>query len=409
MAKIASQILSINLCTTSFSYLALILCLIFVPIFKNYELLIIIHSTTIFFTTMGADWLNTAMEDFKFITIRTFAFQFIALIAMFLFVHKPEDYLIYAVISVISLSGANIVNIFYRRKYCKVKFTLNMDWKNHLPPIILLFAMLLSQNILSNLSTTMLGIIKGNYQVGLYTTAIKIISIVSQVVASIAWVMMPQLSYGFSKKDYNEVNKLLRNAAVFTVALGLPCVVGINILAPEIIEIIGGREYLGAVTCLRISTIAMALSFCNGIYGNMILLPSNRENQFMKACIVSAIVNIILNFLLIPQLGLNAAAITTVISSLVITFFVISGIEKEIHFGKIKPIILAPIIGCVGILMIGILTKSLIDNLWIKSLVVVSSSGAFYVMILIKMKNEFAMSMIIPIVRRLGKVVRRRQ
>ncbi|OAA86945.1 flippase [Clostridium ljungdahlii] len=408
LGKIASQIISINICTMAFSYFILILCLMFIPVIKDYELLILIQSVSIIFTTLGADWLNTAMEDFKYITLRTFIFQFLALISMFLFVHKPDHYLIYAIISVLSSSGANITNIFYRRRYCKVRFTMNMNWKRHFPPIILLFAMLLSQNLLNNLDTTMLGIMKGDYQVGLYTTAVKIINIVSQVVASIAWVVMPQLSYQFAQKNYNKINKLLHDASAFTVALGLPCIVGINVSAPEIIEIIGGQEYLSAVPCLHILTISMAIGFLNGIYGNMILLPSKREKRFMIACLVSAGVNMVTNYIFIPYFGINAASAMTVLSSMVITIIVTSGIEKDIKFGNIMEMFKAPLMGSLGIIVIAIISKSLISNFWIKIFVVVACSITFYVAVLIGMKNEFAMSMLIPIIQRLSKTRRRK-
>jgi len=401
LGKTSSQIISLNMCTTIIAYLLLTLCLIFVPNLKKYQLLIAIQSISIIFTTLGADWLNTAMEDFKYITIRTFIFQVISFIAMILFVHRREHYIIYAIISVISSSGANIANIFYRRKYCKIKLTLNIDWRRHFPPVMMLFAMLLSQSILNNMDVTMLGFMKGDVQVGLYSTAMKTINIISQVVSSIAWVMMPQLSYQFKNRNYKEINKLLNNALTFTVAIGLPCVVGINILAPEIIEIIGGQEYLGVVNCLHILSIAMAIGFINGIYGNMVLLPSKREKRFMIACVASALVNMIANYLLIPHFEIEGAAIATVGSCIVILVIVATGIEKEINFGDIRQIILAPIIGCCGIFAIGIIIKSFVTSLWIKTIGVVGCSVILYLAVLIKMKNEFALSMVNPLIKRL--------
>ena len=170
----ASQIISINIISTCIAYIALFLLLLFWKSVLNYRILILIQSLSILFATLGADWLNTAMEDFKYITIRTFVFQLIALIAMFVFVHKPEHYLVYAIISIISSSGGNIVNIFYRRKYCKIHLTLKIEWSKHLPPIILLFAMILSQTIFVNVDTTMLGIMRSDFEVGLYSTSTKI-------------------------------------------------------------------------------------------------------------------------------------------------------------------------------------------------------------------------------------------
>ena len=110
------------------------------------------------------------MEDFKFIAIRTMLMQMVSLILMFIFVKKPEHYMIYAGISVLSSSGANLINIFYRRRYCKIRFTHNMDIKKHLPRILLLFSLLLSQTIYVNSDMTILGLMKGDHEVGLYST-----------------------------------------------------------------------------------------------------------------------------------------------------------------------------------------------------------------------------------------------
>ena len=125
LSKTASEILSINLMSTLVAYLGLAVVLVVAKPLENYRKLICIQSTAVLFATLGADWLNTTMEDFKFIAIRTVSMQIISLLLMFIFVRKPEDYIIYAVISVVASSGANVVNIFYRRRYCRTKIT----WK----------------------------------------------------------------------------------------------------------------------------------------------------------------------------------------------------------------------------------------------------------------------------------------
>ena len=110
--------LSINIVTMIFSYLVLIICLILWPKLAGYRLLILIQSMSIFCTIVGADWLNTSMEDFRYITIRTVAFQFVAFILMLFFVKKPEDYIIYAVISLISSSAGNLCNCLLYTSRC---------------------------------------------------------------------------------------------------------------------------------------------------------------------------------------------------------------------------------------------------------------------------------------------------
>ena len=139
LENMVGQIISLNMVTTFIAYIGLALALLAAKPLENYREMIIILSTTVLFTTLGADWLNTAMEDFKYITVRTFLFQLVSIAAMLLFVRKPEDYMRYAVITVIASSGASITNMVYRRKFCKTKQTLNIDWKRQLPPVLLLF------------------------------------------------------------------------------------------------------------------------------------------------------------------------------------------------------------------------------------------------------------------------------
>ena len=235
LSKTASEIYSINIISTIIAYVGLVITLIFAHSLDNYRTLIIIQSTTILFTTLGADWINTAMEDFRYITIRTVAMQLVALVLMFIFVRQPEHYIIYAIISVVASSGANILNIFYRRKYCSIRFTRHMNAKEHLPSIIVLFSSMVAQTIYTNADITMLGLMKGDYEVGLYSTDVKIYNLVNSVCASITWVVVPQLAEGFAKKDYDKVNSLLSYAANFLIVLGLPCLVGINVITKSLI------------------------------------------------------------------------------------------------------------------------------------------------------------------------------
>ncbi len=402
LGKVASQIHSINMCTTVIAYLALAVCLAVSQSLESYRTLIWIQSISILFATLGMDWLNTAMEDFRYITIRTCLFQILALAMLFLCVKRPEHYMIYAITGVISSSGANLVNIFYRRRYCRVRFTFQMNWRRHLPPIILLFAMMLSQTILNSLDTTMLGLLQGDYQVGLYGAALKIKNIVSQMVASIAWVVMPGLSEQFAKRDYAKVNQLLRGAAMFTVVLGVPCVAGLMSIPKEILMVAGGAEYVEAAGTLQLLTISMALSFVTGIYGNMILLPSGREAQFMIACIAASVFNGIANYLLIPKFGSEGAALATIFSTLVILVITTWKIEKEIKIERMGQLMGAPLLGGVGIVVWCALCRAVLSNLWVCTGVAIAGSGLIYFAALALLRHEFYDQQILPVLRKVA-------
>ena len=393
---IVSELLSINIITTIISYLLLFLTLFFVPFLHPYVTIILIQSISMIFSVIGADWLNSAMEDFKYITIRTFMFQVFSLVSLFLFVRKKEDYFYYVIITLIAHSGANLLNFFYRRRYCAPKFTFQMQWKKHLKPIMLLFAMLISQTLLNNMDISMLGFMKSDYDVGLYSTAYRVINIISQLVTSIAWVVMPQLTIAFQEINYKKINMLLEEIVSVTCFLGIPCVMGIIVYAKEIVLVIGGKEYAGAAICLQILAISMLISFFGGIIGNMIFLPSGRDKRFMVACICATIVNLLCNLIVIPRFGIEGASVATVISSLVIFVILYTGIEREIHLSVsgIKNALVGPLIEAIVIVVLGRIFGYLFDN-WVVSLIVgITSSIVLYPIILILCKNKKALEIL---------------
>ena len=117
LSDTASQIYSINIITTIIAYIALACTVSFCHKLDGYKFLIIIQSLSILTTTIGVDWLNSAVEDFRYLALRSVLFQLVGLALMFIFVRQAEDYMKYVVISFVSTAGPNVVNIWYRRKY----------------------------------------------------------------------------------------------------------------------------------------------------------------------------------------------------------------------------------------------------------------------------------------------------
>lgn len=386
LGNIASQIYSINIITTIVAYGLLLCTLLFYNKMGNYRLLITIQSLSIVFTTIGADWLNTATEDFGYITIRTVLFQLISLILMFAFVHEPKDYYKYAVISLVSSSGANLVNVWYRRKYCKLRFTLEINWKKHFTPIVYMFVMILAQTILNSVDTTMLGLIHGDLAVGIYSTATKISNIISQLGGAIMWVVIPRLSIYFAEKNYSEINNMLKTVLVFLTTLGFPLALGTIFVADDIITIIAGKGYEPSANVLRVLMIGFLISQFSGFLGNAILLPSKQEKYYMLVCVVSALVNIVTNYIFIPKYGAVAAAGTTVLSTVVVVVLLLFKVDNNIKISRIRDVFMPQVVGTLLIVGICMFFRN-INNIWIRIFLQVGLSVVGYGMVQLLMHN----------------------
>ncbi len=402
LTKMASQLFSINMLTTVIAYLLLGITLIFAKPLENYRTLIVILSSAILFATLGTDWLNTAMEDFRYITLRTVGFQILSLGLLFAFVRTPDDYIKYAIITVVSSSGSNVLNIFYRRRFCCVRLTKQLEFKRHMVPILWMFVMLLSQNVFHQADVTMLGLMRSDYEVGLYSTAVKVYTIINQVITSVLWVVLPRLSFYYAEQDHQRISALLRKIFGFITVLGLPCTTGVFLLSEEIIQIVGGETYLAAAPALQILALALLFSlYGGGFLGNMITLPSNRERYFMVACCISAVLNVLTNGLLIPFFGIRAAAATTAISELALLIILAAKVGKEVRIGSLGRLFAGPLAGCALIAVSTLVISFFVPNLWLRTFLAVAIGAAEYAVVLLLLKNEIAQQLFGTVKRKL--------
>lgn len=401
LSQCASEIFSINVCSTLISYIILILTLLMFKKLDNYRELILIQSSAILFTTIGADWINSAMEDFKYITIRSIGFQIVSLVLMFMFIHQPEDYLKYAVITVLATSGANIMNIFYRRKYCNIRFTFRMNIKKHFPPILMFFSMIIAQQIYVNSDITILGLYKGDFEVGLYSTSVKIYTIVNTIIASVSTVVWPQIAEAYKNGKQEDINRLSKYSLGFILTFGLPAIVGINLISEEIILFIAGPEYINATLSLRILTIALFFSFIGGWMGSTNFLPNGKEKICLLASCCSAIINISLNLFMIPYFGLNGAAITTAISECCAFIILFIKFDRKLKINGLKEMIYKPLAGCFIMSLVSIIIRIFVTNKMIICALTILLSILTYLCCLFILKDEFFMGYIDPIIKKL--------
>lgn len=391
LGRTASQIFSINLCTMILSYGMLFALLVFSSKLRPYDRLIMIFSLSICFQILGADWLNMAMEDFKYISVRTFITQLLSFVCLLMFVKQEEDFIRYAFIIALSSCGANMMNMFYRKKFCRIRFTADMKPGLHMKPIFLLFSLLLAQSVLSNLDITMLGLFKSEAEVGYYSMTVHIYTTVEMIISSVAFVLIPQLSCYFDTGNETKINGLLHSALNFIIVFGLPFFTGLFLLSGEILTIVCGEAYAAAAPGLSMLAVAMMINLLGGgFWGNLILLPSGRDGQFMAACLVSAIFNAAANYIFIPKYGMGGAAFTTVLSVTIIMMLCMAKPDKRIHIDYKMKELASPGTGAVLIALICLICKKMIAGVILRVTLCVILGAITYTASIFAGRNELA-------------------
>ena len=352
ISKFASEVFTINIFSTVLSYILLGIIILVSPKLQGYSSIIFVLSISMLFTTIGCEWVYAIYEEYLYIALRTIAFQAISLLLMFALVRTKDDVLWYAVVIVVSNSGANVVNMLGLRKYCKIRPCLSRSLLVHMIPILILFANSVATRIYVNSDITILGFLTTDYNVGIYTIASKIYSITKQVLSAVIIVSIPRLSLLWGQNRKEEYAKLANRILYMLVTLVLPAVVGFFNLSKDVILVISTSEFVTAEMPLCILSGALLFCLFNWFYTSCVLIPCGREKQVLIATVISAVVNVELNFVLIPVLQESAAALTTLIAEACSLLICILNSRDIIKVEKKWRDIESTVIGCVLVFVV---------------------------------------------------------
>lgn len=398
MSKFGSEVFTINIISTLVAYVLLVVTLFIFPNLHTYITCILIFSLQMFFVTMGTEWLYTIYEQYTFITVRSIIFNAISIILLFVFVKNRNDYLNYAAITVFATAGSNIINYFAAKKICHIHLTRHINWKRHMGPIMIIFASNVANLIYVNSDVTLLGLMKNNYTVGIYSVSAKVYTMVKSLISSVLIVTVPRLSMLFGKKKFDRYQAVLSKVTNTLVLVTLPAMVGLFMMSRNVVLILSGARYLQAQSSLQILSCAYLFSILAWIITYCVLLPAKKEEYMLTSMSISAVLNIVLNLLLIPLWSENAAALSTVIaefSLLVVNFYYAKDIVGKIFISKtVAKNLLDAIIGSFGIWETCFIVNHFFPHLIVNTLLSVILSVIVYGVILLVLGNEVAWSYI---------------
>lgn len=389
-----SEIFSLNLVASIIAYVVLAICTCFIDKFAGIQLLLFINGMNFIFTTMGIEWMNTIYEDFLYITIRSIVIYIISLICIFVLVRTPDDYIIYVILTVLPNFFVCLSNLIYCRRYARYRVILKKKTFRHLKPLTVFFINSLAISIYINADATMIGWIIGPYYNGLYGLAVRIYTTVKTVLGAIYAVTIPRLSKAIDKGEWDTYKTLLTDLCSVLSLLILPASTGLIVLGKEVVCIVGGAKYLEGTLSLQILAVALIFAVFAGLLVTCVNTPSGKEMVSLKATIVSALANLILNLFFIPWFKHNGAALTTVFSEFLvcaISIAAIKDIRKYIDLRKFFVNITQAIIGCIWIIAVGVTVKLFNLPMVMNLILIMFISIIGYLVILIIAKNSYAL------------------
>ena len=393
LTKFFAELLSLNLFSTIIAYCLFFVALFTIPELKDYKELLLIFSTTILGTALGVEWFYGAIEEYGYIAIRSFIFQIVSLVFLVTFVKTREDVWKYAVIQAFATVGSNVINFFHVRKYIN-GYHLSFQIKKHIKPVLVLFIMALTISLYVSMDSTMLGFLANDYEVGLYSAAVKVNKIVVHVLDSIGIVLLPRLSYYYENKEFNNFNRLVYKTVHYLLFLAIPATFGLGLLSKEILNLFSGSEYHSAIITMQILTPIVTIIPLNTVINNQIFLPMNKEKWVLFSTSASAVTNLIGNFILIPHFYRNGAAIATVLAETAGLIICLLYASRIFDIKQLFVNIWQYLLGAILMIPISVIIKNIFDNEIIHIFLIVPLCMIEYFLVLLLLKNENAYEII---------------
>ena len=263
---------------------------------------------------LDISWLFQGLEDFRKITVRNITVKLVGVISIFLFIRSINDLYLYVfLLTIFELLGQLSMWLPAREFIGKPHF----DWlyaKQHLKPVILLFLPQVAISLYVTLDSTMLGSLASIRDVGIYDQSLKLVKILLTLVTSLGSVMLPRVSNLLSSGDHKAVNKMHEMSFLIYNLVIFPIMAGMLIINDDFVTFFLGQDFQEVRYAIAIMIFRMFFIGWTNIMGIQILIPHNKNKEFMISTTIPAIVSVGLNLLLLPKFGYIGAAIVSVLT-----------------------------------------------------------------------------------------------
>lgn len=230
---------------------------------------------------------------------------------------------------------SNIISLIYvlftvRKQYFKPKLSFDFTFYKELIKSSIPFAVSgVFVTIYYSLDVVMITQFVGTYETGLYNAAYKLLSLLTIFYSIYGAVIFPVMSKLF--KDSKDLLRLsFIKATKYLTAVSIPISVFTCFYSYDIINIYG-PEFTSAGAVLNILIWTICFIYINGNCGS-VLNAAHKEYSVTVICGLAALLNIILNLLLIPKYSIYGASVATVLSEVlvfILSMFVLKKLNQH--------------------------------------------------------------------------------
>lgn len=238
--------------------------------------------------------------------------------------------------------------------------------------------------------TIMIGYYSNNSDIGIYRVAAQFTTIATFAATSMLATLWPRVSQWGKTGDIKSVEISLSKAIIYALLIAMPICIGGVILGDKLLYYFYGGEFVQGYLVLVVLCIVQIISVFQ-LFFLAYLTALDMQKEAFKVTSIAAALNIIINAILIPLLGIVGAAIATFISigmnGILARKMLLTIIQIKFEYSSFFNILKASIL--MG-LVVGTYRHVIpISNVWL-ALIAVTIGGMVYGVMILKFEEEIS-------------------
>ena len=303
-----SNLFAINFITSLVSVVVLVVCTYTVPKLVDYRPYLLIGVVKLVFEAFMIGWFFQGIQNFKYITIRSLIVRVLYVVGVFVFVKDSSDTLVYFILTAMVSLINGWINWVYSHHFVQINLRC-LDFKPFIIPILIFGYYRILTSMYTTFNTMFLGFSSGDIQVGYFATATKLYTIFLSVLSAFTTVMVPRVSELLHDGKLEKLQWIANQTMSLVTVTSLPIIIYCQFFAADIINLIAGQGYEGAIPPFRIVICLLLIIGFEQILIQQFLMASPNNKPITIVSTVGAIVGVGLNILLTPNLGAEGASV----------------------------------------------------------------------------------------------------
>ncbi len=290
----------------------------------------ILYSLSLFFRAFELlqYWFQYKLKSKYPSIVMLLAYIAVSLYRIFLLVTAKSVYW-FALVNTLdyTIIGAALLVIYIKQGAPRLEFSFSLSKKLfERSKFYILASMMVT--LFQNTDHIMLKLMSGDAENGFYTAAITSAGVFQFVYMAIVDSMRPVI-LKCKKENSTEYEKNISRLYCITTYMALIQGIGFTVFSKLIIWVLYGQEYMASVNVLRILVWYIAFSYM-GVVRNIWILAEGKHKILWKLNLAGALMNVVINLLLIPHFGAAGAAAASLLTQF-FTNFILGFIIKPIR------------------------------------------------------------------------------